>query len=72
VKESYLLQSLVEYTGNLRPASSTSNGELNDLRMAFAASVRGGQSATDIGSLASAAPVPDAVRQDLEYFAARV
>jgi hypothetical protein len=72
VKESDLLKFLLEHTGNLRPAAGTTNAELNDLRKAFAASLRQGQSATEIGSLPSVAQVSDAARQDLEYFASDV
>ena len=69
MKESDLLKSLLAHTGNLRTAAGTTNAELDDLRSAFAASLRTGQLASEVGSLASVSPVSSAVRQDLNYFA---
>lgn len=67
VKESDLLKSLLDHTGSLRPAPGATNAELNDLRRAFAASLRQGQSANEIGSTVSTSAVSAAVRGDLEY-----
>jgi len=69
MKESDLLKSLLEHTGNLRPAPGASNAELNDLRRAFATSLRQGQSANEVGSTASTLSVSASVREDLEYLA---
>ena len=67
MKESDLLKSLLDHTGNLRPAPGSTNAELNDLRRAFAASLRQGQSANEIGSTASTSAVSATVHGDLEY-----